>query len=188
MLSQKIDSFFYKLRLRKTLKNLKQLGENCEIHYLTSIFCSNRLSLGSDIYIGPNAEINALGGIEIKNGVIIGPNLIIHSANHRFRNAKSIPYDEFFEFKKVIINENVWIGGNVIITPGSEIGEGCIIGAGTVISGKIPPLSIVVGNPCKVIKSRDKEEYHKLKEEDKIYLRLKSQNHLLPQVNNGYTE
>lgn len=182
MFSEKLDKFFLKLRLKKRLKQLRQLGENYDIHYKTVIYYADRVSIGDNVYIGPNAEINGLGQVEIYSGVIIGPNLIVHSANHRFREAKSIPYDEYFDFKKVTICENVWIGGNVIITPGSEIGEGCIIGAGCVVSGKIPPLSIVVGNPCQIIKSRDKEHYEKLKDENQIYLKLKTKNKLKPKI------
>lgn len=117
------------------------------------------------------------------NGVIIGTNLVIHSANHHYKNSKYIPYDETFDFKKVTIGENVWIGGNVIITPGSNIGEGCIIGAGTVVSGTIPSLSIVIGNPCKIIKNRDYDHYYRLKNENKIYLKEKIEKNLKPKIN-----
>lgn len=148
-------------------------GELNDISGDIKLYYPSNCSIASYVYIGPGAEINALGGVEIKSGVIIGPNLVIHSANHQYKNAKYIPYDEKFEKRKVVINENVWIGGNVILTPGTEIGEGAVIGAGCVVSGKIPPLSIVVGNPCKIIKKRDEEHYYRLKSEDRIYLKYK---------------
>ena len=182
MLLEKLDNIFYKYRLNKIKKKLNKIGENCDLHLRTTIFYPERVSIGSNVYIGPNAEINGLGEIVIKSGVIIGPNLVIHSANHRFRNSTTIPYDEYFDFKKVTVEENVWIGGNVIITPGTQIGEGCIIGAGCVVSGKIPPLSIVVGNPCKIINTRDSDHYYKLKDEGKIYLKYKTEKKLNPKI------
>lgn len=186
MLLEKIDSFFYKLRLKKLLKQIKYIGENSYIHHKITMYYVDRISIGSNVYIGPNAEINGLGGVTIDDGVIIGPNLVIHSANHRFVNSKSIPYDEYFDFKKVIIEENVWIGGNVIISPGSHIGEGVIVGAGCVVSGKIPPFSIIVGNPCKVIKTRDRDHYIKLKKEGKVYMRLKKDQNLKPNIDENF--
>jgi acetyltransferase-like isoleucine patch superfamily enzyme len=79
------------------------------IHY------PERVSLGNYIYVGPNAEINGLGKVEIRNGVIIGPNFIVHSANHNYKDSKYISYDETFDFRKVTIAKNVWIGGNVTL-------------------------------------------------------------------------
>lgn len=178
----KIEKFINKLKFSKTVKLLKSYGELNDINPKIKLLYPNRISIGSYIYIGPNADINGLGEVVIKDGVIIGPNLIIHSANHKFRDSKFIPYDETFEFRKVVIDENVWIGGNVIITPGSHIGEGCIIGAGCVVSGNIPPLSIVVGNPCQIIKSRDEAHYYKLKKEGKIYLKNKLLNNIKPKI------
>ncbi|MFH6944314.1 acyltransferase [Flavobacterium sp. FlaQc-50] len=183
MIIKRIYEFYQNIRLKRLLRGLKHIGANNKISSSTLIYYPDRVSLGSYIYIGPNAEINGLGGIEIGNGVIIGPNLVVHSANHCFKNSKYIPYDETFDFRKVTIEENVWIGGNVIITPGSTIGEGCIIGAGAVVSGSIPALSIVVGNPCKVIKSRDSEHYYRLKSENKIYLKEKIEKNLKPDIN-----
>ncbi|EFK35852.1 Putative acetyltransferase SACOL2570 [Chryseobacterium gleum] len=178
----KLNRILSQIKFNKTKKRLKHFGELNDINPNIRLLYPERISIGSYVYIGPNADINGLGEVEINNGVIIGPNLIIHSANHKFRDSKFIPYDETFEFKKVKIEENVWIGGNVIITPGSQIGEGCIIGAGCVVSGKIPPLSIVVGNPCQVIKTRDAEHYYRLKSEDAIYLKNKLLKNIKPKI------
>ena len=62
----------------------------------------------------------------------------------------SIPYDDTFIYKKTIINENVWIGMNVMILPGVEIGEGFIIQAGSIVVNNLPKLSIAGGHPCRV--------------------------------------
>jgi acetyltransferase-like isoleucine patch superfamily enzyme len=154
---------------------LKKIGVNNTVQIQKDIKISHPelLSIGDYVYIGPNASIQAIGKVTIGRGTICGPNLTIYSANHRFRDADSIPYDSVYLKKEVFIGDNVWIGGSVIIVPGTKIGEGSIIGAGTVVSGIIPPMSIVVGNPCRIIGKRDEKHYFKLKNEDKIYLKIK---------------
>ncbi|WP_067146659.1 acyltransferase [Pseudotamlana agarivorans] len=162
-----------KIKIYRIKGKLKHFGDLNDIHSSIKIAFPSSVHIGSYVYIGPNADINGLGDVEIHDGVIIGPNLVIHSANHTYVNSKYIPYDETFDFKKVTIEENVWIGGNVIITPGSHIGEGSIVGAGCVVSGTIPPLSVIIGNPCRIIKTRDSNHYYKLKSEGAIYLKNK---------------
>lgn len=185
-----LKSFYKKIVLRRQMKKLKatlkSMGVDNIIDPSSQFVNPNRITLGSYIYVGPRAYINGLGGVEIMSGTIIGPNITIHSANHNYYNSKYIPYDETFSFKKVLISENVWIGSHVIIVPGTEIGEGCIIGAGSVVSGKIPALSVVVGNPCKIIKSRDREHYNLLKNEEMIYLKHKIEKNLQPNFEFGY--
>ena len=61
--------------------------------------------------------------------------------------------------RNIIIEDNVWIGANCVILKGVKIGEGAIIGAGSIVTKDIKPYSINVGNPCKMIKFRlDKEK------------------------------
>ena len=85
----------------------------------------------------------------------MGPDCIIYTQNHNFSNI-SIPMDQqgFQEEKEVIIEDDVWIGGRVIILPGVKIGKGSIIGAGAVVSKNVDPYSIVVGNPARKVKTR----------------------------------
>ncbi len=157
-----------------------RIGENCQLQNDIIISVANRISLGNDIYIGNGATLNGLGGVTIEDGVIIGPNVFIHSANHRFRDAEYLPYDQFHVFKEVVIKENVWIGANVCITPGTVIGEGAIVGMGTVLHGEIPAYSIVAGNPYKIIGKRDERHYNDLKKKDSNYLRAKKNGIITP--------
>ena len=59
------------------------------------------------------------------------------------------------EVKPVIIEDDVWLGARVTILPGARIGHGCVIGAGAVVSGEVPPMSVAVGNPARVVKKRE---------------------------------
>lgn len=176
-----IKSAGHQLRLRRM--QFGQLGKSVSIGMGFQISFPANLRIADYVYIGPQAYIHALGNVTIGRGTIIGPRLTIHSSNHVFKDATAIPYDERFEKKGVVIRENVWIGANVILVPGAEIGEGAVIGAGSVVAGKIPDHAIVVGNPAKVIRYRDKEHYELLKAKDQIYFKLKMEGKL----NSGIT-
>jgi acetyltransferase-like isoleucine patch superfamily enzyme len=88
------------------------------------------------------------GGIEIGEEAQVGPGTIITTTDHDY-------YDENLatEFKKVTIGRRVWIGANVTILPGVTIGEYSMIGAGAVVNKDIPPHSVAVGVPARVIKT-----------------------------------
>ena len=58
--------------------------------------------------------------------------------------------------KEVQLDDRVWVGARAIILPGVHLGEGCIVGAGSVVTKSFPPFSVVVGNPAKVVKTRNK--------------------------------
>lgn len=85
-----------------------------------------------------------------------------------YDNGESIPYGAYSIDKGIIIEDFVWCGSNSIILTGSEIGEGAIIQAGSVVHGKIPPYSIVGGNPAKVFKYRNIEHFKNLKEQKRF--------------------
>ena len=82
-----------------------------------------------------------------------------------------LPFDEKVIVKPVVIKENVWIGSHCLILPGVEIGEGAVVGAGSVVTKNVPALAVVGGAPAKVIKWRNEERYNILKDKNKIYMR-----------------
>lgn len=103
--------------------------------------------LGSRAYIGRYTSIG--------EDVMMGPNVTILTHNHRF-DSISIPMrlQGFEEYKPVTIEDDVWVGQQVIILPGTHIGRGSIIGAGSVVTKDVEPYSIVGGNPAKLIRMR----------------------------------
>ena len=115
-----------------------------------------RFDYGSNIHIGDNVVINFNltvldeARVSIGNNVYIGLNVSIYTACHptdpEERN-KDIEWSE-----PVTIGDSVWIGGSATVCPGVTIGEGCVIGAGSVVVKDIPPYSIALGNPCRVVK------------------------------------
>lgn len=142
-------------------KNGISLKDGVTIGYYTVLKSSGALSskgvgiaIGNNSAIGAHSFIGGQGGVEIGNDVIIGPGLGIYSANHIFSD-KEIKIRLQGESKVgVEIGNNCWLGANVTILDGVSIGEGTVIGANSLITKNIPPYSIVIGNPGKVVKMR----------------------------------
>lgn len=159
-------NYLNRLQRRKKIntlkKQIKECGDNVILDDSLDIAFPERLIIKDYVYIGPNVFINALGEVLIGRGTIIGPNVFIHSANHNFSDASYLPYDQYHDFKEVIISENVWIGANVSVVPGVNIGEGAIIAMGSVVTKNVPALAIVGGNPAGVISYRNTEYYNNL--------------------------
>lgn len=114
---------------------------------------SPKVSLGDYSGIGVNAKI--YGACVIGTHVMMGEDCTIITRNHKF-DRTDIPMMEqgFEEEKPVHIGNDVWIGDRVTIMPGVHIGDGCVIGAGAVVTRDIPPYSIAAGVPAKVLRSR----------------------------------
>lgn len=154
-------------KFAKVGKNVRLLGD-------FSFYNTQNIVLDDDVFIAREAYIDAIGPVTIRSGTMIGPRFTCISGNHYYDgiDLKAIPYDQRMIIKPIVINENVWIGSCVSITPGVEIGEGAVIGMGCVVNRDVPPYSIVAGNPMKIIKRRNIEIYDKLKENDAIYNKL----------------
>ena len=130
---------------------LARCGNNVNIEKNATL--NPEIELGDHSGIGINASIS--GKVVIGDHVMMGPNCTIYTRNHVF-DRTDIPMDQqgFYPHKPVVIEDDVWIGGQVIILPGVVIGTGSIVGAGAVVTKDVPPYAIVGGNPAKVIKYR----------------------------------
>ena len=138
----------------------KRKGKNISLSKGGLINVPNNVELGSNIYIGRDFKINANGGLEILNNVMIGPNLLVETDDHCFDKIgiQMFTYSEEKICGKVIIESDVWIGGNVTILKGVKIGEGAIVGACSLITKDVQPYTISVGIPCRKIKTRFSRE------------------------------
>lgn len=113
----------------------------------------SELSIGDNSGLGVNCQ--AVGPIRIGRDVMIGPDVIIFTSNHRF-DRLDIPMREqgYQPARPVIIEDDVWIGARVIILPGVTIGRGAVLAAGAVVTRDVPAFAIVGGNPARMLKSR----------------------------------
>ena len=131
---------------------LKKCGKKVNIER-GAVF-SSHVSLGDYSGIGINASLT--GSVVIGKNVMMGPNCTMYSRNHAFDRI-DIPMIKqgYKPEKEIVIEDDVWIGGHVIILPGVHVGKGVIIGAGAVVTKNIPDYAIVGGNPAKIIKYRN---------------------------------
>jgi acetyltransferase-like isoleucine patch superfamily enzyme len=115
---------------------------------------TGKITIGNRVHIGEGTVIFSGLSIKIGNDVIIGPQNVIVDSDHRYQDL-SIPMNrQPLSFKEVSIGEDVWIASHCVVTKGVTIHKGAVIGAGGVVNKDIPPYSIAVGVPARVIKKR----------------------------------
>lgn len=108
-----------------------------------------------------------MGGVKIGSYFHSGTNVKIMLGSHDYEYGDKIPYGSHFTQKNVVIDDFVWIGSDVIIGGNVHVGEGAIIAIGSVVVKDVPAYAIVGGNPAKLIKYRNIEQFKRLKMEGK---------------------
>lgn len=114
------------------------------------------IKIGKNVYLNSGTALYSGNGIKIGNGVLIGPNCSLTPVNHEFRNKNKTIKEQRFGPSKggIIIEDDVWIGSGVTILDGAVIKKGAVIGANSLVLGKVEEYSINVGVPCKKIGER----------------------------------
>jgi acetyltransferase-like isoleucine patch superfamily enzyme len=165
-----------KLRIGKNvvLRGELRVGDNVRLESNVKIY--NYTDIGDNVIIGDNVELRSNGTSKVvigkntsinRNSMIMGlvtigkncaiaPGCVIVGSNHNFDNKKENIKEQGLSRKGIIIDDDVWFGANVVVLDGVKIGKGSVIGAGSVVTKSIPEYSIAVGNPCKIIKQRNK--------------------------------
>ncbi len=129
----------------------------------------SKFTISDTSHLKSGTYIECTGGVTIGKYFHCGRGLTIFSTNHNYDNANSIPYDEKIVIKPVVVGDFVWCGANVTIVPGVTVGDGAILGAGSVITKNVPAMAIVGGNPAKVLKYRNIEEFNSLLLQKRFY-------------------
>lgn len=118
------------------------IGNNVSINMNCTFVDCNKIIIGNNILIASNVQIyTAAHPIDVIDRFT--PDWTVDKVNEYFCRTYALP---------VVIEDNCWIGGGVIILPGVTIGKGSVIGAGSVVTKNIPENSVAVGNPCRVIR------------------------------------
>ncbi|MES2266921.1 MAG: acyltransferase [Bacteroidota bacterium] len=146
-----MGTFFNKIRT-SLAGNFLKVGQNCKIQPRVNFGDGNEIEIGDHCMINEDVYIQKA---VIGNYVMIAPNVAIYSSTHIFDDI-NIPM--VLQGKTIdagcIIEDNVWIGRNVVIMPGITIGTGSIVGAGSVVTKNVEQYSIVGGVPAKLLRKR----------------------------------
>ncbi len=144
-------------------KNLR-LGKRCRVEVISEhngIVYHPRLIIGNNVSINDDVHIGCVDKVTIGDDVLLAGKIYISDHNHgNYKGQEQSSPDEPpssrpLSYSPVLIGNRVWIGEMVSILPGVTVGDGCIIGANSVVSRDIPPQTIAVGAPAKPIKKFD---------------------------------
>jgi acetyltransferase-like isoleucine patch superfamily enzyme len=147
-----------------TMRHGIVLGDHVKIGPYSTLLGATISNLGEGIRIGANSAVDAYsfigsaGAINVGENVIMGQHVCFHPENHNFERT-DIPIKAQGTTRiGITIEDDVWVGANVTFLDGACVGRGSIIGAGSLVRGKIPPYSVAVGTPARVIRTRSAHE------------------------------
>lgn len=134
------------------------LGDGCTVCRNCKIStCGGDLHIGNNVTIGDRAIITAQGNVAIEDDVLFADRVTIIANEHFYQDITTpIMYQGGYS-RPIRIGKGSWIGVNVTILQGSDIGKNCVIGAGSVVKGVFPDYCVLAGNPAKIIKVFNKE-------------------------------
>ena len=146
------------------MRNGVVLGDHVKIGPYSTLLGAPISSLGEGIRFGANSAVDAYsfigsaGPVNVGENVIMGQHVCFHPENHNFDRADVPIKAQGTTRLGITIEDDVWVGANVTFLDGAYVGRGSVIGAGSLVRGKIPPYSIAVGAPARVIRSRGPQE------------------------------
>ncbi len=111
--------------------------------------------IGTHCSINPFCVLQGYGGITIGDHVRIAAHTSLVAFNHNFEDTEQTIREQGSQAKGIVIEDDVWIGSGVRVLDGVRIGKGSVIGAGAVVTADIPPYSVAVGVPARVMRKRE---------------------------------
>jgi acetyltransferase-like isoleucine patch superfamily enzyme len=137
------------------LARLKTRGRNVKISPTAFFKHPERISIGNNTFINHHCSIWAAPGgpITIGSDVMLGPGVCVIASNHGIYAGELVRLQEGHD-DEIVIGNDVWIGANASILAGVQIGDGCIVGAGAVVTKSLPANAVCGGVPAKVIRFR----------------------------------
>ena len=156
-----VNPFFHQVAKGSTIRrktrmdvlpfNEFELGTNSTIEDFCTVNNGvGAVKIGHDTRIGISNVI--IGPVTVGNHVILAQNIVMSGLNHGYEDVTVPIHLQPVTTSPIIIEDDCWLGANVVVTAGVTIGKHCVVAAGAVVTKNIPPFSIAVGNPARVIK------------------------------------
>ena len=140
----------YQVQYEQLKRMLGSVGERVWIAKTFNCDCGKNIHIGSDFTGNHNLTILDIREVHIGNHVMVGPHTLITTVTHPLDYRRRQEYVACAQ--PVVIEDDVWIGGNVTVLPGVTIGQGSVVAAGAVVTQDVPPRTLVGGVPAKVIR------------------------------------
>lgn len=130
---------------------------------LVTQLSGSRISIGDNCFINAHTVIESFDSVQIGRDALIGPEVLIsdgrsHSTSWvervddlRIWREQGAPNLAVLRAEPVVLEDGVWVGARAILLPGVILGEGCTVGAGSVVAASVPPFAIAAGNPARVV-------------------------------------
>ena len=134
------------------------VGENVTIETPFNANWGLNTSLGKNFYSNFNMTLVDDADITIGDYVKFGPNCVLTTASHPIE--PSLRRQAYQFNRPIVIADNVWLGSNVVVFGGVSIGENSVIGAGSIVTKDVPANVVAYGNPCKVIRTVNDDEFY----------------------------
>jgi maltose O-acetyltransferase len=148
--------FSYRLRQFFFRYYFCSLGKNVLFAAYSRFNKPMNVVIGDNVAVSRGVLVTCSGQTQVKigNDVLIGPYVVIRTDDHVFDRIDIPIRLQGHKGADVIIEDDCWIGAHAIILKGVHVGKGSVIGAGSIVTNDIPPYSIAVGAPAKVIRKR----------------------------------
>jgi len=149
-----LNSLVYPLFMKKARTAIlrfagAKIGRMCLFYRSVRVYAPWLLEIGDKVCVGPRVNLYNKGGLKIGSNVVISQDVFICTASHDIKSpVMKMMADE------IRICDKVWIAAKATILPGVTIGEGAVVGACAVVAKDIPPWSVAVGNPARVVGAR----------------------------------
>jgi len=139
-----------------------KIAMGADVRFSPNVIVANgeRISIGARSHIGAKCYLWAgdhTGRIDIGEYALFGPEVFVTASNYRYELGDRV-MDQPKAEADVKIGSNSWLGARVMVMPGVEIGEGAVIGAQSVVTSSIPPWTVAVGVPAKVVSDRERTQ------------------------------
>jgi len=133
------------------------IRDHCEIRTGVLLDVWGELTIGARTFVGQGTVIGAQERIEIGTDCLIGEYVTIRDQDHGIADTSRAIREQGYKVAPVHIGDNVWLGAKVTVCKGVSIGTGCVVGANSVVTHTLPPYSVAIGAPARVMRQRTGE-------------------------------